>query len=110
MNLNPLGMAQPSGSYLHRNKIHEIFQSVLRHCYSTETALIKVINGLLLASDQGCFSLLVLLDLEDFNIIDYNVILVTLENFVGVNRMAISWLSCCLNDHLNDQIVDHCSK
>lgn len=61
-----------------------------------------MVNGLLLASDQGCFSLLVLPDLAALDCIDHNVLLFTLENFVGVNKMALSWLRCYLNDHLND--------
>ena len=50
--------------YLLSNNLYPIFQSAYRACHSTETALLKVQNDLLLNMDRGYVTLLVLLDLS----------------------------------------------
>ncbi len=56
-------------------------------------------NGLLLSSDRGCISLLVLLDLSAaFDTIDHNILLNRLENFVGISKSALAWLKSYLSD------------
>ncbi|KAI5102912.1 hypothetical protein C0J45_6493 [Silurus meridionalis] len=73
--------------------------------HSTETALVKVVNDLLLASDQGFVSLLVLLDLSAaFDTIDHTILLARLENVVGIKGTALSWLRSYLTDRY--QFVD----
>ncbi len=67
-------------------------QSGFRVHHSTETALIKIINDIRFNSDSGKISVLVLLDLSAaFDIVDHNILLERLENWVGLSGMALKW-------------------
>ncbi len=58
-----------------------------------------IINDLLLSSDHGCISLLVLLDLSTtFDTIHHNILLNRLENFVGISGSALAWFKSYLSD------------
>ncbi len=49
-------------------------------------------NDLLLSSDRGYISLLVLLDLSAaFNTIDHNILLNRLKNGIGISESALAW-------------------
>ncbi len=84
--------------FLQKKYIHEEFQSGFRPCHSTETALVKMINDLLLASDQGCISLLVLLDLSAaFDTIDHDILIDRLQNYTGIQGQALKWFRSYLS-------------
>ncbi len=77
-------------SFLQKNYLCEDFQSGFRPRHSTETALVKITNDLLLASDQGCISLLVLLDLSAaFDTIDHDILVDPLQNYTGIQGQAL---------------------
>lgn len=70
----------------------EELQSGFRAKHSTETALVKVINDLLVAADTGHFSILLLLDLTAaFDTVCHNTLLTRLETQLGITGTALSW-------------------
>ncbi len=84
---------------MEKNYICEDFQSGFTPSHITETALIRVTNDLLVSSDRGCISLLVLLDLSTaFDTIDHNLLLNRLENVVGIGGSALAWFKSYLSD------------
>ncbi len=65
----------------------------------TRGTLITFTNDLLLASDQGCISLLVLLDLSAaFDTIDHDILIDRLQNYTGIQGQALRWFRSYLSD------------
>ncbi len=84
---------------LAKNDIYEEFQSGFRPCHSTETALVKITNDLLLASDQGCISFLVLLDFSAaFDTIDHDIFIDRLQNYTGIQGQTLRWFRSYLSN------------
>ncbi len=85
--------------FLQKKDIYAEFQSGFRTRHSTETALVKITNDLLLESDQGCNSLLVLLDLSTaFDTIDHDILIDRLQNYTGIQGQALRWFRSYLSD------------
>ena len=82
-------------SFLQSNST--LFQSRFRPHHSTETALPKGLNNLLLSSDF--IALLVLRDVSvAFDTIDHLILIDWLENLVGLSVQALSWFKSCLSE------------
>ena len=76
--------------HLQSHSLLEPFQSAYRKCHSTETALLRVVNDLLQASDRGCVSILSLLDLSAaFDTIDHNILITRLRSTFGCSGIVL---------------------
>lgn len=85
-------------SFLVDKNLLDPFQSGFRPLHSTETALVKVVNDLLLSGDSGSLSILRLLDLSSaFDTVSHDLLISRLSN-LGVSGTALSWFSSYLSD------------
>ena len=76
------------------NNLLNQFQSAYRPGQSTETALLKIVNDLLLSLDDGKISLLASLDLTAaFDTIDHNILLHRLQHDFGLSGTVLDWFS-----------------
>ncbi len=86
-------------SYLTAHDAIPKHQSAYRRFHSTETALIKIINDLLQAADQGQVSALCLLDLTAaFDTVDHEVLISRLERRFGLKDRCLAWFVSYLSD------------
>ena len=73
------------------------FQSAYRQFHSTETALLRIQNDLLLAINKQKVSALVLLDLSAaFDTIDHKILLSRLSSFYGLSSTALNLIASYL--------------
>ena len=80
--------------------------------HSTETALLKVTNDLLLTADRGESAILILLDLSAaFDTVDHDILIDRLKTWVGIKDTALSWFhSYLLERTLAVTIGNHTSS
>jgi Reverse transcriptase (RNA-dependent DNA polymerase) len=77
--------------YLDRGCGIPTYQSAYLKCHSKETALLKIVNDLLLAADHGEVSALCLLDLSAaFDSVDHELLLSRLQSRFGVVGTALN--------------------
>ena len=85
--------------HLNTNKLWPRFQSAYHASHSTETALLRVLNDLLTASDDGQVSLLTLLHLSAaFDTIDHDILFHRLEHVFGIQNSALSFFRTYLTE------------
>ena len=74
-------------------------QSAYRTGHSTETALLRVCNDILMNMNKQHVTLLVCLDLSSaFDTVDHDVLLKRLENNFGIGGTALTWFQSYLKD------------
>ena len=85
-------------TFLNHHDLYEPFQSGFRSCHSTETALLRIVNNLLLSADSGSLNILILLDLSAaFDTINHNVLISRLSA-IGVSGTALNWFQSYLTN------------
>ena len=95
--------------HLDHNNIWHTFQSAYRLKHSTETALLRILNDPLTASDSGSISILTLLDLSAaFDTVDHSILLTRLESTFGIRDLALSFFRSYLRDR--KQVVTEWNK
>ena len=91
---------------LSANNLLNQCQSAYRPGHSTETALLKIINDLLLSLDDGTISLLASLDLSAaFDTIDHNILLHRLKHDFGLSGTVLDWFSSYLSGRIQSVSV-----
>ena len=83
-------------------------QSAYRQYHSTETALLRVINDLLLALDRGDEAVLVLLDYSAaFDTINHEIVFKRLQDRHGIGGTVLNWFKSYLKDRSHAVVIDN---
>ena len=86
-------------SYMNNNYMFEKFQSGFRALHSTETALVKVTNDLLLTIDKGDCAILILLDLSAaFDTVNHSILVQCLQTWLGLSGTALDLIHSYLTN------------
>ena len=93
--------------HLSDNSLLEMYQSAYRKDHSTETAVLSVLDCLLVKADERLVSLIALLDLSAaFDTLDHSILLKRLEVTFGSQHAALEWFAYYLSDRCQSVIVD----
>jgi len=97
--------------YLKDNDPIPNLQSAYRAMHSMETAVLKVLEDILLGLDSGNSTMLTLLDLSAiFNNIDHDMLLNRLHKSYGFGRQVLNWFSsylCGSVQHIHQRPILH---
>jgi len=80
--------------YVESNSLLPPVQSGFRRLHSTETAVLKLYNDIIMALDSGFITALLLLDFSSaFDCVDHSILLQVLESQFGIMASALSWIA-----------------
>ena len=89
------------------NEVYPDLQSSYRQHHSTETALLKVMNDVLLKMNSQHVTLMILLDLSAaFDTVDHNILLERLRRDVGIRGKVLDWFSSYLLNRSQQFSID----
>ena len=108
--LEKLVLSQVS-SNLNSHNLYNTCQSAYRPGHSTETALLKVVNDLLISFNKGNISVLALLDFSSaFDTIDHPILVHRLHTDFGFSDTVLQWFSSYMTDRTYYvSLSNHCS-
>ena len=98
--------------HLRSNDLVDVFQSAYRRDHSMETAVLSVLDSLLVQNDERRVSLIALLDLSAaFDTLDHSVMLKRLEMSFGFRGSLLRWFSSYVSDRFQRVVIDDvCSE
>ena len=91
---------------LNRNQLLPSLQSAYRQYHSTETALLKVTNDILMTIDSRRNAILILLDLSAaFDTLDHNILIKRLNSYFGFSGSVLQWFSSYIKDRGQSVVI-----
>ena len=76
--------------YLSQNNLLDIYQSGYRMYHSTETALLKITNNILMNQNEQCSTALVAIDLSAaFDLVNHSIFLERLYTYYGISGVVL---------------------
>ena len=108
--LKKLVLSQVS-SYVNSHKLHNTCQSAYHPGHSTKTALLKVVNDLIIYLSKGNISVLALLDFSSaLDTVDHPILVHRLRTYFGFTDTVLEWSSSYLTDRTHYvSLSNHCS-
>ncbi len=87
-----------TNDFLNTQRLYPKGQSAYRKCHSTETALLRVTNDIMMNMNRQHVTLLVLLDLSSaFNTVDHDILLRRLNHEFGIKGRVLEWFASYLS-------------
>ena len=94
--------------HLSTNNLFETYQSAYRRLHSTETALLKVQNDILIALDNKEAVVLLLLDLSAaFDTVCHTTLLKLLKSLYGITGKVLTWMESYLTNRCQAVMINN---
>ena len=91
------------------NSVYPEMQSSYRKGHSTETALLRVVNDILMKMNSQEVTLLVMLDLSAaFDTVNHDILIKRLHEELGIADLALSWFESYLHNSHSLAGIEEC--